>query len=194
MVPFVACALSISSLALADPDPQTRAAAVALFDEGRKLLAEGRYAEACPKLEQSQKMDPGPGALFNLSDCYEHIGRTASAWVGFREVLAQARASKREDREKVARERVEGLEGRLTRVAVEAEAGAPADLEVRRNDTLVSKEISGAKVPVDPRKMLFRATASGYEPWEISLDVSGEGHDVTGHVPPLKRSRLGGRP
>ncbi len=188
LVAFLACALSLSSVARAEPDPQTRAAAVALFDEGRKLLAEGRYAEACVKLEQSQKMDPGPGALFNLSDCYEHIGRTASAWVGFREVLAQARASKREDRETLARERVEKLEGRLTRIVVEVDAAAPADLEVRRNDVVLSKEIWGAKVPVDPGKMVFRATAPGYEAWESTLDVSGEGNVVTVRVPALKRS------
>ena len=33
------------------------------------------------------------GTLYNLSDCYEQIGRTASAWSGFRDVAAQAKAA-----------------------------------------------------------------------------------------------------
>src|SRR5258706_1569998 len=57
----------------------------ALFDEGRRLAGEGKYSQACPKLEESQKLDPGLGTLFGLADCLEHVGRTASAWSRFRD-------------------------------------------------------------------------------------------------------------
>ena len=60
----------------------TRAAAAVLFEDGRKLKDEGKLAEACPKLEESQRLDPGIGTLYHLADCYERSGRTASAWVG----------------------------------------------------------------------------------------------------------------
>src|SRR3954470_7719713 len=96
--------------ALAQPSPDARAAAAALFEDGRRLMGENKYAEACPKLEESQRVDPGMGTLYNLSVCFEAIGRTASAWVGFREVAQMASAAGQSDREKAARGKASALE------------------------------------------------------------------------------------
>ena len=51
-----------------------------LFAEGGKLVADGDHTAACPKFEESFHLDPGIGTGFNLADCWEHIGRTASAF------------------------------------------------------------------------------------------------------------------
>src|SRR6185436_4269196 len=80
------------------------AAARALFAEGRKLSSEGKWQEACPKFEESLRLVPGAGTRFNLADCWEHIGRTASAWSGFLDVAAEAKAAGQADREKASRE------------------------------------------------------------------------------------------
>jgi hypothetical protein len=154
-------------------DPTTRAAAVALFDEGRKLKAEGKLAEACPKLEQSQRMDPGVGTLFHLSDCYERQGRTASAWVGFREVASEAKAAKREEQERVARERAAALEPKLTRLVIEVDPAAPPGIVVRRDGAPVAKELWGSKLPVDPGETRVEASAEGYEAFSSKSRVEG---------------------
>src|SRR4051812_44001967 len=69
------------------------AAAEVLFSDGKRLAQEGNYAAACPKFEESQKLDPGMGTLYRLADCYEHVGRTASAWAAFVEVAGSAKTS-----------------------------------------------------------------------------------------------------
>ena len=58
------------------------AAAQALFDQGRDLMRQNKHAEACPKLAESNRLDPAIGTLFHLADCYEQSGRVASAWAG----------------------------------------------------------------------------------------------------------------
>ena len=48
------------------------------YDEGRELLQQKRYAEACDRFARSQELDPSAGALFNLGDCNEKQGKIAS--------------------------------------------------------------------------------------------------------------------
>ena len=68
------------------------AAAEALFERGRELMAQRRVKEACPLFEESQRLDAGIGTQFNLAACYEAAGRFASAYTLFLEVAEAARA------------------------------------------------------------------------------------------------------
>lgn len=170
----------------AEPKREVRAAAVALFDEARGLMAAGRYAEACPKLEESQRLDPGVGTLFNLSDCNEHIGRTASAWIGYREVASTSLATRQVERERVARARAAALEPKLTRlrILVAPNAAVPG-LEVRRNGEPVGPPLWGTAVPLDPGQHVVRAAAPGRDPWATTVTLSGPGATLDVTVPLL---------
>src|SRR6185503_5066326 len=88
---FITSALLLAAPASAEPSAADKAVADALFTEGKKLLAAGRAAEACPKFVESQRLDPGLGTMLNLADCLEQIGQTASAWGLFNELEDAAR-------------------------------------------------------------------------------------------------------
>ena len=56
--------------AWAQTDPQQKAAAEALFDEGKQLLSQGQFENACRLFEQSQEIDRGVGTLLYLGDFF----------------------------------------------------------------------------------------------------------------------------
>jgi serine/threonine-protein kinase len=177
-------AISRQALA-APPSREVRAAAVALFDEARALMAAGKHAEACPKLAESQRLDPGIGTLFNLSDCYERIGKTASAWIGFRDVAAEAVATGQPKREKVARERAAAIEPKLARLRiVVAQEAAVSGLEVTRDGVSVAQALWGTAVPLDPGAHAVVATAPGKKRWETTVMLDKPGV-VSVEIPPL---------
>src|ERR1035438_7696858 len=68
----------------------TNVAAEALFEEARSLLAAGKYAEACPKFADSERLGPSVATLLNLANCWEKSGRTATAWATYREAASAA--------------------------------------------------------------------------------------------------------
>ncbi len=182
--------LSADGRALAQPSPDAKSAAAVLFEAGRKLQGEGNFAEACPKLEESQKMDPGMGTLFYLSDCYEKVGRTMSAWVGFREVAAQALIAGQADREKFARGRTATLEPQLMRlkIVVRPDAG---QVSVTRDGAVMSPGVFGTAVPLDPGAHVITATASGKETWELKIILKDPGQTLPVEVPTLLDKKPG---
>src|SRR5262249_6130177 len=80
------------------------AAAQALFEDGKRLMQARNYEEACPKLVESQRLDPGGGTLLAIGLCHEGQGRTATAWADFNVALTEARKDRRADREAAALE------------------------------------------------------------------------------------------
>lgn len=186
---FLALALSAATIApaaAADPTREDRAAATALFDEGRKLAADKKYADACPKFEAAMRLDPGMGTLFNLSDCYEHIGRSASAWSGYREVAAQAKAAGQPDREKAARDRAAALEPKLAKVRLVLPAElASAQLTILRDGSPVPAALAGTAIPLDPGPHTLRVEAEGKTAWETNVTLSAGGGTIDVPVPVL---------
>jgi len=166
---------------------QDRAAARDLFNEARKLVKAGDYASACPKLEESQRLDPGVGTLFNLADCYEHTGKTASAWSMFADAAAASRASKEPEREKAARQRAQDLEPKLLRLSIMIPPSVEVSgIEVRRDGTVLNKPMWGQAVPVDSGEHKIEVTAPGKNPWSVTITLSGEGKTETVTIPGLE--------
>jgi hypothetical protein len=151
--------------------------AEALFQEGKRLMADGNYAEACPKLAESQRLDPGAGALTALALCHKAQGKTASAWSEFKEVLSLARRDGRKDREQVAQDGIVELEPKLSRLLLDVTREAIAQgVEVRLDDTVVSRAVFGQPIPVDPGTHHLEARAPGKHPFSTTVDIA-EAHD-----------------
>jgi hypothetical protein len=164
----VACLAALARPAFAGPTEDTRrptaptssteTAAEAAFTAGRALMREGRYEEACKKLETSNSLDPAVGTLLNLGECFERSGRNASAWVRYREAAGMALRANQREREQIARDKAAELEPLLCHVIVHAPKG---DLVVRRDGQTIDPSALDLPVPVDPGAHVVDGTIDG---------------------------------
>lgn len=172
------------------------AAAEALFVDAKKLLAEGHLVEACAKFEESLHMEEGIGTLYNLADCHERIGKTASAWGEFTSAAAMARAQGQAAREQAAHQRAAALEPRLSKIVVRVGAPRPG-LVVKRDETVVGPGQYGTPIPIDPGEHTISASAPRKKPWSAKIQVAGTTPstiDVPGLEDAPEAAALAGQP
>ena len=170
LAPLLA-ALTLTSIARPAAAGDGAAAAEVLFSEGKRLVQEGNYAAACPKFEESQKVDPGMGTLYRLADCYEHVGRTASAWASFLEVAGSAKTSGQQARADDARKRAGDLEPNLPKLLIRVADPDVAGLVVKRGDVVVGRAQWNTPIPVDPGHISLEASAPGRKTWRSVVAV-----------------------
>jgi hypothetical protein len=164
------------------------ATAQALFDRGKKLMAERKYAEACPALEESQRIEARSGTLLNLADCYEKSGRLASAWSTFLEAATSAKASGNTEREQGARARATALAPQLSNLVITApSAAATPGLEITRDGVRVGSAQLGLPLPADAGPHTISAQAPGRKPWKTEAIVKGGASTASVVVPDLER-------
>jgi hypothetical protein len=185
--------IALTAPSWAQSGSSNAAAAEALFVEGRRLATAGNYAEACPKFEASQRLDPGLGTLLNLADCYEKVGKTASAWAQYREAIPLARAAGSSEREKLATDCSKALESRLSTLTIRAMGGDSGDaaLDVRRDGVSVDSAQLSMAIPVDPGTHEVTASAPGRKPWSTKVDVGTNAAKVVVEIPQLEQAEAG---
>lgn len=178
---FLLCSFSFATTARAQ-GAGDKAAAQTLFDEGRKLMEEGHFAEACPKLESSQKLDPGAGTLLNLAACYEKNGQTASAWVTYTDA-ASASAGRHPDWVEKARAKAAALEPTLARLTLNVRSTV-AGLVVKRDGAVVASGAFDVAIPVDPGRHEITAVAPGRRAYATTVTLAA-GQLISADVPEL---------
>src|SRR5439155_1393916 len=150
----IAVALLVAAPARADV-----AAADAAFEEGKRLIAAGDLAAACPKLALSYREDPQLGTLLHLAGCHEALGQIATAWAEFRSA-AQLAHDRNDKREAVARAHADQLEPRVSRVVVHRPNGAPTELVVMLDGRDITAMVD-SPVPLNPGSHAIASTLAG---------------------------------
>ncbi len=173
----------------ADPTPDQKAQAQILFDKAEALHKQGKFADALPLFTESQRIDPGIGTILYISDCQSQLGQTASAWAGFLEAAALAKAKGQTEREKLARQYAQDLEPKLSRLRIAvADENKDIGLVLKRNGAAVSALSFGDWVPVDPGPQKLEAEAPGYKPWSVVVEVAAGPTRTEATVPALEKA------
>jgi serine/threonine-protein kinase len=189
VTPLLCLALHVSP-ARAQASASDKAAAEALFDQGLRLMKQNNFSDACPKLEESNRIDPAVGTLLYLGECFERVGKTASAWATFREAASLASNSNQADRARVASSRAQELESKLSRLSVELapDVSRIPGVVVKRGTQRLEPSLYGTPLPVDPGEYRIEVSAPGYETWSTPITVGAAGASASVRVPQLVKA------
>ncbi len=175
-VPSVVRAQAAGDPGRAAPE-STAGFAEALFDASVKLMQAGNYAEACPKLAESHRLDPASGTVYNLAICLEKEGKNASAAIAFEETLSRSIKDGNKERESLARERLARLKEQVARVVVRIgpKVAALDAVDVRFDGASVRRQAWGIEVPMDPGVHVLTVVAPGKREAKREVDVNAPG-------------------
>jgi hypothetical protein len=165
---------------------QDNAATVeALFADGKRLMAAGQIAQACPKFLASYNLEQRVGTLLNLAACYEKNGQIASAWARFVEARTLAARANQAERAAFAGQHATALEARRSTLTITVNA-PPAGLVVRRDGVVVDSAVYGVAVPMDGGPHTIDAAAPGKKPVTATVTVAAESDLKTYALAPLE--------
>ncbi|MET0789995.1 MAG: hypothetical protein ABW061_00615 [Polyangiaceae bacterium] len=157
------------------------------FDAGRALLKDKRYADACPKFEESQRQDPASGTLLALAYCQELSSLLATSRATY---LAAARLAEREghrDRQAAAMEHAQALASRVSRITVIVphELLVLPGFHLLRDGIEFERASFGIAVATDGGSHAFEASAPGRVPWTSTVTLFAEGDQKSLVLPVL---------
>lgn len=156
-----------------------------LFRDGKRLMGEGKIAEACTAFEGSYRKEAAVTTLLNLADCREKNGQYASAWGHFIDAERQTRGKPADAGfNTTAKERAAKLEGRLSFLIINVPDEARVDgLEITRNGQPVDTAEWNRDIPVDGGVWKIAGKAPAYEAWSTEVTVGKEKDKQSVNVP-----------
>jgi hypothetical protein len=185
------------------------AAAEALYLSGRKLVADGNWAEGCEKFRASLELNPAVSTLVNIAKCSEHEGKLTQALVEYRRASQLNQDTLGEERkrklEQVVKENIAALEPRLSRVQIVVK-NRPSGIEIKRDGLTLPIAMIGETIPLDPGEHVFVVVAPGFRKEErkvilkegdlqtIELPLVAEEKRIDKATPPVDVSHVSDKP
>ncbi len=178
--------LLLCGFAVAQSTTEQRAVSEALFQDAKRLLDAGHPEEACPKLAESQRLDPGGGTQLLLGICWERVGRFATAQVELGEALALAKRDGNDAREKIARQHLAAIEPRISRIRLTlASSVQKEELTLTLDGTELPRAVWDTPLPLDRGEHEVGVSAPGFVSTSLRIDLVEEGKTVNVAIPVL---------
>lgn len=140
---------------------QDIASAHALFDWGVDLMESGQYDVGCPALAESQRLDPKPGTLAALADCYDRAGKIASAVAMYDEYLHAVTQMPPDQKVRHQRRSIRAASRRaallpdVPSLTLTLSEAAPDGLRITRDGKELTTASLGVPLPVDPGRHIL---------------------------------------
>ncbi|HTJ42146.1 MAG TPA: hypothetical protein VL463_08620 [Kofleriaceae bacterium] len=155
-----------------------------LFNDGDRLMTEGKFAQACDSFEASNRIEARAGTLIRLGDCREKNNQLASAWSAYKDSLTRVKDPKKRE---LAEQRIAAIEPHLSYLTVSVPDESRVDgLELSRNGKPLDPALWNRAIPVDGGEYVIGGKAPGHEEWNTKVTVATADGKVTVDVPKFK--------
>jgi len=145
-------------------------AARAQLRQGYALKQQGKCKEAVPFLQESARLDRQPKTLLNLGDCEQSLGQLAAAQAHFVEARDLARHQGNDALKTVGEKRLQDVEKRMPKLAIELGKDAPPNTVVTRDGVEVGSVSLRTPLPIDVGRHVVVARGGGFErQFEVTL-------------------------
>jgi hypothetical protein len=183
--PALAALCAAATAHAQSPSEQAEAA----FQRGKRLMADGKIAEACAAFDDSEKLESVPATVLNQANCREQNGQLATAHALYLEAARQTGArteAKSRKMHRTATSRAAKLRPRLSTLRIDVPAGhAIAGLEVARDGAIVATASWNEALPIDGGTYRVSARAPDRVAWSETVTVSAERDAEVVEVPAL---------
>lgn len=175
---------TLPTLAWGQASPQ----AEALFRDGKRLMKEGKLAEACAAFEGSDHAEHNVATVLSLADCREKNRQYASAWALFLQADSQTRGdASKATLNTTAKKRAIALEHKLSYLTINVpdESRVP-ELVVTRDGAPVDPAEWNRAIPADGGEHVVAGKAPGHESWSTTVTLKPEADKQAVEVPRFK--------
>lgn len=176
--------IAMPAVAWGQASPQ----AEALFRDGKRLMKEGKLAEACGALEGSERAEHNVATVLSLADCREKNHQYAAAWALFLQADSQTRGDPaKATLNTTAKRRARALEPRLSYLTINVpdESRIP-ELVVLRDGAPVDPAEWNRSIPADGGDHVVAGKAPGHESWSTTVTLAPEADKQAVEVPRFK--------
>jgi hypothetical protein len=176
--------IAMPAVAWGQASPQ----AEALFRDGKRLMKEGKLAEACSALEGSERAEHNVATVLSLADCREKNHQYAAAWALFLQADSQTRGDAAKAMlNTTAKRRALALEPRLSYLTINVpdESRIP-ELVVLRDGAPVDPAEWNRSIPADGGDHVVAGKAPGHESWSTTVTLKPEADKQAVEVPRFK--------
>ncbi len=180
----------LASLGAAHADSNA-AQAIALFDQGKELQAQGNLADACAAFDSSYALAPAITTQLNQAACREANGQFATAWGLFQDVKRQTRSAADDESiawGKIADARAAKLKPILSTLTIKVPGAARLpNLAIARGQSAISFGEWNHALPIDGGTYTIVVTAPGHVEWRASIAIGRELDTKTIEIPILTK-------
>ena len=144
------------------------ALAKAKFQEGMSLVQDENYPAALSAFEESYKIVPKAGLLYNIAMCQKALFRYVDSIASFKKFLAESGPAVKPEMKTASEQSISDMLKLVGTVAVE---GAPDGSEVFVDDKSVGTTPFKDQLMVDPGGHSIRVSHDGYKPLRAEVTV-----------------------